>query len=623
MLEELLKIADNQGLTGHESFRNRKIHWFIDLDTDGNYLNFSPTTAGGKNQDTRGKKYKTPVNLYCQSEKGEIKSVCTNQHNWLPDFLTYPANEIFSNGVYGNGDDKRAEKLNQSLALLFEAKEALPQNKFLTAIKLYLQGKPDFPVKDLPFSDNKEKETLLKRFDEDKERISFRVNGKIVFLDDEIQKWWISRNEKIRNEVLSLLPNGKDLILPDSGKLTEFFPIVFNNIPFASFDKEPFISYGLGKQTTPLRIETAEKSAAALNWMSADENFNITMGDITAVFWTRNNESVNSTGFVSLISKSDALEVKDFFKNIWGHGQPRVEESDFYAVLIVPKRGRFSIYSWHTETLRDAEEKLKSYFQTIVMPLDGEETTFSISELAGVTVRKPKKEQPAKPLPNTYVSLFETALFGSPLPHKLFKEVLIRQGVEMAKGKEEKDFEKRLAARTVVIKLFFKTNKKGEDMGQKEHDIETTPGYLCGRLLAMLDKIHSVAHQQSGGTNNSPANRVYSVASKTPALIFPRLCNLARHHLNKMGGGLAYNLEFGVPQDKRKDGVAEDWEGLAEIVSRLKKTSSQEFPRILNLEDQGRFAIGFYYERERCRKMPETKSKENTDQNIKEGANEQ
>ncbi|HQU32403.1 MAG: type I-C CRISPR-associated protein Cas8c/Csd1 [Planctomycetia bacterium] len=614
MLEELLKIADNQGLTGHESFRKRKVHWFIDLDVDGNYLSFSPTTAGGKNKDERGKQYKTPVNLYCQAEKGEIKSVCTNQSNWLPDFLTYPANELFSGGVYGEKDDKKIKKLNQSRAVIFEAAEALPQNRLLSAIKLYLQKDPDFPVNDLSSSDDKEKETLLKRFNEDKERISFRVNGKIVFLDEEIQKWWISRNEKVRNEVLELLPDGKDFILPDIGKLTEFFPIVFNNIPFASFDKEPFISYGLGKQTTPLRVETSEKSAAALNWMLADENYNITMGDITAVFWAKNKDSVNSTGFVSLISKNDTLEVKDFFNNIWGRMQPSIEKSNFYAVLIAPKRGRFSIYSWHTETLKEAEEKIKSYFQIIVVPLKGEDTTFSVSELAGVTVRKPKKGQPAKPLPNTYISLFETALFGFPVTYKLFKSVLIRQGVEMAKGAEEKDFEKRLAARTAVIKLFFKIMKGGDTMEQKRHDIENNPGYLCGRLLAILDKIHQEAHRESGGTNNSPANRVYAIASKTPALIFPRLCNLTRHHLNKIGGGWANCLEYGIPKEERGDGVEEDFEGLAKVCSRLKETIGKEFPRILSLEDQGRFAIGFYYERERSRRLKT--NKKDTGQNI-------
>ena len=278
--------------------------------------------------------------------------------------------------------------------------------------------------------------------------------------------------------------------------------------------------------------------------------------------------------------------------------------------MIAPKRGRFSIYSWHTETLKNAEEKLKSYFQSIVIPLNGEDTTFSISELAGVTVRKGKN---SSPLPNTYISLFETALFGLPVPYKLFKAVLIRQGVEMAKGVEEKnknEFEKRLAARTAVVKLYFKTNKtnmtKGGNMEQEKHDIESNAGYLCGRLLAMLDRIHIAAHEKSGGTNNSPANRVYSTASKTPALIFPRLCDLVRHHLNKIGGGRARNLEFGVLKEKRTDGIDEDFDGLANICNKLKESNEKDFPRILTLENQGRFAIGFYYER--CKKNREHKN---------------
>lgn len=624
MINELLKIADNIGLTGYETYKKRAIHWFVELDNDGKYLGFSPSVGAtyiskGKSNETRGKKFVVPCNYHAQIKNKEINGVCTNQHNWLPDFLTYPVNELFPKGVDGKQDKKKLDKLEKSQKLIFEASEALPQNRLLSAIKLYLQEKPDFPVKDLPSTDDKEKGALLKRFNEDKERISFRVNGRIVFLDEEIRKWWISRNETIRNEVLLLLPEGKDFYLSGQGKLTEFFPVVFHNIPFASFDKDPFVSYGLGKQTTPLRVETSEKASAALNWMLADENYNITMGDITAIFWARNKTSVNSTGFVSLISKSDSLEVKDFLKNIWGHQQPNIEESDFYAVLIAPKRGRFSIYSWHTETLKNAGEKLKSYFQAVTIPLNGENPTFSISELAGITVRKGKN---SAPLPNTYISLFETALFGFPLPYILLKTVLIRQSVEMVKGVEEKnknEFEKRLAARMAVIKLFFKT-AKGGNMEEEKHNVETNPGYLCGRLLAIFDKIHQEAHRKSGGTNNSPANRVYSAASKMPALIFPRLCDLARHHLNKIGGGWANCLEYGILKEERGDGINEDFEGLAKVCSRFKETSNKEFPKTLSIVDQGHFAIGFYYEREHSRRLKKKENSSNkkadTDQNI-------
>ena len=84
---------------------------------------------------------------------------------------------------------------------------------------------------------------------------------------------------------------------------------------------------------------------------------------------------------------------------------------------------------------------------------------------------------------------------------------------------------------------------------------------------------------------------------------------------------MAYNLEFGIPQEKRKDGVDEDWEGLAGICKRFKDTMSSGFPRMLSLEDQGRFAIGFYFER--CKNMPETRSKGDSDQNVHENQKEE
>ena len=120
---------------------------------------------------------------------------------------------------------------------------------------------------------------------------------------------------------------------------------------------------------------------------------------------------------------------------------------------------------------------------------------------------------------------------------------------------------------------------------------------LCGRLLALLDEIHNKAHD--GKSASSPASRLYGAASATPALVFPRLCELARYHLQKMNSGLARKLEFGVPKERRDDEVQEDFEGLVDVIARLKEVSGDSFPRMLSLEDQGRFALGFYYERAR------------------------
>ena len=138
----------------------------------------------------------------------------------------------------------------------------------------------------------------------------------------------------------------------------------------------------------------------------------------------------------------------------------------------------------------------------------------------------------------------------------------------------------------------------------ENHPYQKDSGYLCGRLLAILDKIHLEAHKGSGGTNSSPANRAYSAASTTPALIFPQLCKLTRYHLNKVGGGWANCLEHGYEAES-----GEFVEGLKQVVAQLQGSSGCSFPNILSLEQQGRFAIGFYFER--CRNWPKAKKKTN------------
>ena len=154
-------------------------------------------------------------------------------------------------------------------------------------------------------------------------------------------------------------------------------------------------------------------------------------------------------------------------------------------------------------------------------------------------------------------------------------------------------------------------------MTAEKHEGETHPAYLCGRLLALFDKIYMEAHAKRDDNgrivstpSSSPANRFYGSASKTPALILPQMCDRARNHLDKLATNQktkfrAFQLEYGVPEDRRSDDVPEDFEGLAAVVARLKETSGGNFPRILSLEEQGRFAIGFYYER--CRQWPNFK----------------
>jgi len=603
VIEELLRIADIQGLTGREPERARPIHWLIDLNADGRPLQFSPTTGLSKAGrsgiiELRGKRLSTPRLYHMQVIRGAIQSVCTNQHNWLPDFLIGPAAEIFPRGV-GGKQSVTDTKRRATWRLMFEAlaDPVLGSHRGIVALVDFLKSRPRFGAIPLPIEDARERESALKAIAEGKELLSFRVDGRLLIQDPQIRQWWANRVVRKREEVCSLLPQGEDSYESGTGPLAEYHPAVLSSIPLFSYDKAPFVSFGLGRQTTRIRLNTSEKMAAALNWLMNDESSSLSLGEYKAVFWATTDDNAVPVDFAQLLDAGDPLAVRDFLVGPWSGSERELDTTKFHAALLRKSgKGRFAVNSWHTDTLGMGRQHVSRWFNALRVPTPQscESVFVSIRELAECTVRKSKE---TRPLPATYQTLFEAALFGSPVPQTLLAAVLRRQSLELATGtdkKKPKEFENRLTTRTALIQAFF-AQTRGEPMSEAKQNLESNPGYLCGRLLAFLDRIHVAAHRDSGGTNSSPANRSYGAASTTPALIFPQLCKLVRFHLNKIGGGFAYRLEFGyVDRDP-------PFEGLAAICAKL-RTSGAEFPRTLSLVDQGRFAIGFYYER--CRPWP-------------------
>jgi CRISPR-associated protein Csd1 len=99
--------------------------------------------------------------------------------------------------------------------------------------------------------------------------------------------------------------------------------------------------------------------------------------------------------------------------------------------------------------------------------------------------------------------------------------------------------------------------------------------YQLGRLFYVLESAQRAA---LGKVNATIADRYYGAASATPARVFGPLLRGLRNHVS----------------DARKRGRG-GWiePRVAEIIGHL----PDELPHTLTLEDQGRFAVGYYHER--------------------------
>ena len=102
----------------------------------------------------------------------------------------------------------------------------------------------------------------------------------------------------------------------------------------------------------------------------------------------------------------------------------------------------------------------------------------------------------------------------------------------------------------------------------------TNTAYRLGRLFAVLEKAQEIANP---GINATIRDRYYGAASSTPVAVFTTLLRLEKAHLKKMPTGQANWIESLVGE-------------VLEPVA--------DFPKHLTLPDQGRFALGYYQQRQ-------------------------
>ena len=113
---------------------------------------------------------------------------------------------------------------------------------------------------------------------------------------------------------------------------------------------------------------------------------------------------------------------------------------------------------------------------------------------------------------------------------------------------------------------------------------EPNLAYRLGRLFAILEQVQRAA---LGKVNATIRDRYYGKASAAPASTFPMIMRTTRHHIA--------NLRKGKGADwVKKPEASAFWfdKEIAQILSGF----HLDFPKTLSIDDQGRFAIGYYHQ---------------------------
>lgn len=254
-------------------------------------------------------------------------------------------------------------------------------------------------------------------------------------------------------------------------------------------------------------------------------------------------------------------------------------DNRYYALTLSGASGRVMVRDWMEGRFEDLVRNVQAWFvDHAVVKWDGSGLALDpkFYEVCLGLVRNDRKKSISKnleQLPATSVSaIWKSAVQRLPIPRPLLAQALMQFRAERFTP-DDRNREVFYHARMGLIKAYFVRLKLGGDPAMTAYlnPEHPDPAYHCGRLLAVLANLQRAA---LGDVGAGVVQRYYAAASQTPGLILGRLASNARNHLGKLEGGLAYWYENKI----------------ADVMSQL----GDRAPRILDLEGQGLFALGYY-----------------------------
>jgi CRISPR-associated protein Csd1 len=332
-----------------------------------------------------------------------------------------------------------------------------------------------------------------------------------------------------------------------------------------SANAEAFESYGLeASLIAPTCADCAERFTKALNALLSSDRHRKTLGGrIAFLAWTKEDVGFDPMTF---LDQPDPAQVRDLFGSLEnGRFDAKARATPFYATALSGSGGRAVVRDWLDTTVDEAIERLKRWFtaQQIVDPWESVPRYYGIYALAAATVRDARKDL-ATP---TLRALLRSALTDTPLALDLIHQA-------MRRCRAEQEVKRQHAA---LIKSVLITNRLQKEDSLVELDpAEKNAAYCCGRLLAILE---TVQREAIPGVNAGIVDRFFGTASSAPGTVFPRLIQGANHHLAKLR--------------RDKPGA---YYALKERIAGALAPVGPTFPRTLTLDDQGRFALGYYHQ---------------------------
>lgn len=343
-----------------------------------------------------------------------------------------------------------------------------------------------------------------------------------------------------------------------------------------SFNLDAFNSYGKSQGTNaPVGKAAAFAYTTALNHLLAKgSSQRIQVGDASTVFWAEAPHELESS-LADLFGeppKDDPDRGTDALRALYravetGRFAVGSDDTRFYVLGLAPNAARIAVRFWDTAPAIELARRIRRHFDDIAVarsPRDPEH--LSLFRLLAATAVQGKADNIP---PNLGGEVMRAILEGLPYP-----ATLLNAAVQRCRAEQQVSH-----PRAAAIRGWLNRDARRRHLPQEEFSPMLDPdhpsaAYRLGRLFATLEKVQEEA---SPGLNATIRDRYYGAASATPVAVFTTLLRLKNHHLGKLNPGRVAQME----------------KLIGEIMAGI-----EDFPRHLNLPDQGRFALGYYHQRQ-------------------------
>lgn len=553
----------------------KELAFLIVIDEQGRFLRLEDSRIDAK----RSKSYLLPKAVNRTS--GQAANLCWDNCSYVLNLsqatLLQEASTADPEEDQGKSGKKKKEKKNCEVFAekIAEYCAALPQNKTLKALQLfYEQGWESILA-------SMQADPLWEELCKNPAcNLSFRLNGADTIVPEDPQI--VAHYLEVLSDSQSKMPHHACLVTGEEGyivKLTTATPIAGSQATakLVSFkENSGYDSYGKTKAyNAPISHEAEFAYTSALKHLLGKDSRNMfRIGTKTFVFWASTDSQTGQQAeecFFSFLNlqggESDdpdrgIAKVEKTFKSIFSGELKTADDDRFFILGLAPNAARLAVVYWREIPIREFAGNILQHFEDMdLIDTRPEKRPYKgmYSMLSAVTLEGKSSEVQ----PNLPDALVKSIFQHLPYPYALYSACIRRIRAEQSVT----------IARAAIVKacLNRQPNNHHKLIAMLDSSYKNA-GYVCGRLFATLEYL-----QKKSSGLDSIRQRYLNAASTTPAAVFGNLMNLSVHHEEKLNEASATFFR------KLKN----------EILDLL---SSDGFPAHLDIQDQGRFFVGYHHQ---------------------------